>query len=62
LGYDLKTTLRPGALAPEINPAKINSLKLIVCCRMAADPVELVCRGRDYAEPGTVLPAGRTGD
>ena len=29
---------------------------------MAADPIELVRCVRDYAEPGAVLPNGRTGD
>jgi hypothetical protein len=59
----LEIILRAGVRAPETNPAKfIISPKLIVCRRVAADAVELIRRGRDYAEPVTVLPDGGTCD
>ena len=55
--------LRAGVKAPETNSSEvITSPKLIVCRRVAADAVELIRRGRDYAEPVTVLPNGRTCD
>jgi hypothetical protein len=59
----LEIILHAGVRAPETNSSEvITSPKLIVCCRVAADAVELIRRGRDYAEPGTVLPHGRTCD
>jgi hypothetical protein len=56
--YNLKITLRAGVRAPETNSSEITSLKSIVCRRVAADAVELICCGRDYAEPVTGLPNG----
>ena len=48
--------------APEFNSSEINSLKSIFCCRVPANSIELICGGRDYSEPITVLPNGRTTD
>ena len=52
-----------GVRAPEINSSENQfAKKSIVSCRVAADSIELICSSRDYAEPSTVLPNGRTSD
>ena len=48
--------------APENEFQRINSLKSIVGRRVPANAGKLVRCGRDYAEPVTVLPDGRTSD
>jgi hypothetical protein len=59
----MEIILRAGVRAPETNSSEvITSPKLIVCRRVAADTLQLVRRGRDYAEPVTVLSNGRTCD
>jgi hypothetical protein len=58
--YELKITVRAGVRAPEFNSSEINSLKSILCCRVATYAIELICSRRDHSEPITILPNGRT--
>jgi len=51
--------LRAGREGAGTNPAKFIISQINRLSRVAADAVELIRRGRDYAEPVTVLPDRR---